>query len=70
MHWISIKDELPKPYEEVFIFPRPEHSGTVYTGEINPNGVWKYFAEDYYGSNQYICNVEFWMSIPEDPINE
>lgn len=63
--WISVKDKLPKDYEVVFIFPRPEDLGIRYAGLIDAKHGWQYYSD---GRNKWFdCNVTHWMPIPDDP---
>ena len=67
MEWISVKDRLPKKYEEVFVFPFPsEYAHTATYGKFNNTEIddcW-FFGEyeQGYGHENYKCNVTHWMS--------
>ena len=67
MNWISVKDKLPSPYDDVLVYPRP----TDYCCEAHYCHVaqdWYYNEyESYQGNVQYKCTVTHWMYLPEDP---
>jgi hypothetical protein len=67
MNWIYIKDKLPNPHVDVFIFPRPEYHNVMYVGEMNSKGEWLCWVADSFGSSPEKITVTHWMPIPDDP---
>jgi len=67
MKWISVEDDLPAPYVDVFIYPRPEYMYTVFDGWIDTNGNWETGWEDSHQTYEERPVVTHWMPIPENP---
>jgi len=64
--WISVADSLPKPFDEVWVYPRPDE----YCCEalVNTNGEWTYSEyEINFGLQHIKCNVTHWMPKPHPP---
>lgn len=61
--WISVKEQLPKPFISVLVFmPGEEPHPTVHEGFISYEGIWV--------SNHYVREhgeVTHWMPMPEPP---
>lgn len=76
MNWISVKDQLPERYKEVFIYPRPEDCGTQYVAQYGllkgyEEPVWYYeHYEHHWGWESIKIDVTHWTYIPEDPEDE
>lgn len=62
--WISVEDRLPKKYEKVFIYPRPEYQDICYTGHTNGE---HWFVDEYDSqySDTHEVNVTHWMPLLE-----
>lgn len=61
--WISVKDRLPPPFEEVWVHPRP--SDYCCEACVDTAGNWKYSEyETNFGVNHIKCEVEYWMPAP------
>ena len=64
--WISVDDELPHPFEEVIVHPRP----TDYCCEasVDTKGAWRYSEyERHIGQESHACTVTHWLRVPLPP---
>lgn len=64
--WISVEDRLPKNFEEVLIWPRPEFMYELLTGEYQ-GGIWTADYEDSYQSYTERVTVTHWQPLPGPP---
>ena len=67
--WISVDERLPKPWDDVLIFPRPtdycceghvDHKGQWYYGEYGQNG----------GHENHRIKPTHWRPLPHPPVHE
>jgi len=66
--WISVSDEFPKPYEEVYIWPRPDYGYKCFTGIYDKNyQCWIAESHNAYGSERHKVKVTHWMPSPLPP---
>jgi len=77
--WISVDDKMPKAYEDVFIWPRPDFGVEQFVGHFNPHATGKaygatglagWFAAEYesnYGTSLRRVSVTHWMHLHEPP---
>ena len=81
MKWIGVSESMPKHYEEVMIWPRPDFGYESFTGHFNPkadgeayghSGIAGWFSSDYDrdGASLIRVNVTHWMPLPEPPKDE
>lgn len=64
--WIAVTERLPKPYDEVMVWPIPSNNSR--TADINTIGVWRYGEyESGFGWNESVCQVTHWMPLPPPP---
>ena len=80
--WISVGDSMPKAYEDVFIWPRPDFGVEQFVGHFTPHATGKayestgfagWFAAEYessYGIALRRVNVTHWMPLPKPPSEE
>ncbi|UCV00253.1 hypothetical protein [Acidovorax radicis] len=65
--WVSVKDRLPPPFDEVWVHPRP--SDYCCEASVDTVGNWKYSEyETNFGVNHIKCTVEYWMQPPALPV--
>ena len=65
MEWISVEDDLPKPFTEVLVYPihNLTYSNEL-TAEINSDGSWVVACEDSHQCyDQEINGVTHWMQL-------
>ena len=70
--WISVDDRLPEPEsDEVFIYPRPDLHGTVFTAcychHKDKGLVWWTDFHNGYDYEDFFPEVTHWMPLPEPP---
>ena len=66
--WISVADEFPKAYEEVYIWPRPDYGYECFTGIYDKNyQCWIAESHNDHGSERHKVNVTHWMPLPLPP---
>ena len=66
--WISVVDDFPKSYEEVYIWPRPDYGYECFTGIYDKNyQCWIAKSHNDYGSERHKVNVTHWANLPLTP---
>lgn len=61
-NWIRVEDNLPQPYDEVLIWPRPELADlNVSTGMYTNK--WISWYSDAFGVNEAAVTVTHWQTI-------
>jgi len=72
--WISIKDRLPKPLQDVLIITKEgDYNIANYEDEYDPKDCWMHsfpMNRDYEkstGHSYYITDVTHWMPLPSAP---
>ena len=66
--WISVADDFPKDYEEVYIWPRPDYGYECFTGIYDKNyQCWIAESHNDYGSERHKVNVTHWANLPLTP---
>ena len=66
--WISVADDFPKAYEEVYIWPRPDYGYECFTGIYDKNyQCWIAESHNDYGSERHKVNVTHWANLPITP---
>ena len=65
--WISVDERLPKPFEDVLIYPRP--TDYCCEGQVDCKGQWSY-AEyvPHFGQETHRIRPTHWAPIPPPPI--
>ena len=64
--WISVDERLPKPWDEVMVWPYP--SAYCITAAYSKVKGWIYTVlETGHGGEDYACNVSHWMPVPDGP---
>lgn len=64
--WIPVGERLPKPYEEVMVWPIPSNNSR--TADINTIGTWRYGEYELnFGWTENVCEVTHWMPLPAAP---
>lgn len=67
MEWISVEDGLPKPYEDVYIYPRPDFGNECHVGEVDYSGAWYVDLYNSWGNEKFKVRVTHWKVIT-DPV--
>jgi hypothetical protein len=65
--WISVDDELPKAYEEVYTYPRPDFGIDCHVGEVDSNGVWTADTYNSWGNEKFKVRVTHWSPLKTEP---
>ena len=66
--WISVADDFPKAYEEVYIWPRPDYGYECFTGIYDKNyQCWIAKSHNDHGSERHKVNVTHWANLPLTP---
>lgn len=66
--WISVADDFPKSYEEVYIWPRPDYGYECFTGIYDKNyRCWIAESHNDHGSERHKVNVTHWANLPLTP---
>ena len=60
MEWISVKDRLPEPFDQVIICRPSKGAPRVEAGSLDVNGWWRV-----YGTRTK--SVTHWMPLPDPP---
>ena len=69
MKWISVKDELPRDFQEVLFFALTNGGNTreIMTGH-RENGFWKHCCMFYSSQTlNHLVKVTHWMELPDYP---
>jgi hypothetical protein len=65
IEWTSVNDSIPKAFEEVYIYPRPDFGVDCHVGEVDSLGVWTADTYSAWGKEKVKIRVTHWSKISD-----